>query len=169
MALKVLYRGHNNTYCDLADAALTQQNWTPATVNDTLSSATKNGVLGGSLAGIRGPGIAGKADATHRPLGWFVNDAQSDPFDNSPAIASGKAVFISVPGSMFKINVYETHTEDGLSALTYSEGDVLYSSQNGLATKEVAGAGNNVGDIAVGIVIDVPTAEDPYLTVSSLI
>ena len=169
MALKVLYRGHNNTYCDLTDEALTQQNWNPTLVNDTITSTTKNGVLGGSLAGIHGPALVGKADATHRPMGWFVNDAQGDPFDNSPAVASGKAVFISVPGSMFKINVYETHTEDGLTPLTYDAGDILYASVNGLATKEVAAAGNNVGDVAVGVVIDVPTADNAFLTISSLV
>lgn len=169
MALKVLYRGHNNTYFDLAEGALTQQNWSPTRVNSTLDENTKNGVLGGSIAGLRGPGIAGKADADHRPLGWFVNDAQGDPFDNQPALASRKAVFIAVPSSMFQINVYETHTEDGLTALDYQEGDLLYASTHGLATKEEAAVGNNVGDLAVGVVVDLPTANDPYMTVLSLI
>lgn len=182
MALKILYRGHNNTYFDLVDGAFTQQNWQPGLVNDTIDAQTKNGVLGGSLAGIYGAALIGMADKDHRPLGWYVNDALADPFDNQPAIASGKGVFLNTPGSMFQIDVFETHTIKNApaaaapAALTYAAGDILYCSPRGLATKEVYAAdadgngnSNNVDTLQVGIVVEPATADRPFMTVMSLI
>lgn len=167
--LDVLYRGHHNSYMDLEDAALTLQNWSAGRVNDTLDAYTKNGTLGGSVAGLKGPKLAGAAlGGTARPLGWFVRDAVHGEFESNGYEASKKAVFISVPGSMFKIDVYETHDEAGTTPLVYAEGDILYASNWGLATKEAPG-GNNVYDLEIGVVVDVPTADSPYLTVMSLI
>lgn len=169
MALKILNRGNNNTYADLVEEAFTQINYLEGTtVNDTLDATSPRGVLGGSLAGIHGAGLVGKADADHRVVGWFVNNAEGDPFDNAPAVASNKGVFIrQLP--MIQIDVYETHLQDGTDELTYAAGDLLYTSTNGFATNEAPDVGNDVDSTVVGIVLDVPTAENPFMTILSQI
>ena len=174
MALKILYRSHNNTYFDLDDAAFDQINYIPGTTNNDILSTDEYrgaiGVLGGSIAGLAGAGLVGKADNTKAPLGWYVNDAQGAPFDNSPTVASEKGVFIH-GDCMIQIDVYETHEEQATPTplAAYAAGDILYTSVNGLATKEAPGGGNNVDTTPIGRVVDVPTSENPFLTILSLI
>ena len=168
LAFTVLYDGHRNALCELVADGFTQANYDPtlAYVNDTLSASTPIGVLAGSVAGIHGPLLAGKGDATHEPIGFFMNNAVGNPFENSPGVASNKVTILNVPGCVMKLPYYETHTVAGV-AQTYSAGDALYASPNGFVTKDAAGAG--VDSKIVGYVMDVPTTDDPRLTVISAI
>lgn len=165
MSLFTLGRG-NNLNMPIDPAALTQSN-TP-TVGDTntlITADTPKGVLGGSLAGIVGDNIAGKANPA-RPIGWVVNNAQGDPFDNSPAVASEMLVFHINPNGLMEIDIYETCLEGTATPLVYAVDDELYTSQNGLATNEAPG-GNAVDTNIIGHVMRVPTATNPKMLVQS--
>lgn len=164
--LEIMTRG-NNQSVDLDATAFTQDNFPSGRVNSTLSVESPKGCLGGSVAGISGNAEIAAADETKTPVGWFLNNAVGNPYENSPAVASGKGVYYTLPGGLIRIDVYETHTEDGLTALTYAAQDVLYTSKWGLATKEAPGVGNDVDDAVIGIVLSVPTASDPFMTVIS--
>jgi hypothetical protein len=167
MALKILYRGHNNTYMDLEPNGFNQDN-TPVqpAANALITADTPRGVLGGSVAGVYGARLNGKADSTHLPLGLYVNNAEGAPFDNSYTVASGKGVFIH-GDAMVAVDVYETEDE-AAAPLTYNAGDALYTSGNGFLTKADGAAGgvnaNGNTDVLMGIVVDVPTTDNPFLT-----
>ena len=79
----------NNQSVDLDAAAFTQDNFPSGRVNSTLSAETSKGVLGGSVAGISGNFEIAAASETATPVGWFLNDAVGNPFENSPAVFGG--------------------------------------------------------------------------------
>lgn len=164
--LDVMTRG-NNQSVDLDATAFTQDNFPSGRVNNTLSVETSKGVLGGSVAGISGNAEIAAASETNTPVGWYLNDAVGNPYENSPAVASGKGVYYTLPGGLIRIDVYETHLEDGSAALTYAAKDKLYTSKWGMATNEAPGVGNDVGQEVIGIVLSIPTATDPFMTVIS--
>jgi len=135
---------------------------TTSAKSTTLPSNVKKGVLGGSVAFIRpdiGPNVVGGAVQVAsayvkntRPLGLFINDALGNAFENTPGIASGKGPFLR--GGAGGSKIYETQVQTTLgaaqgippatsgksagnavgNALTYSNGDFLYGSVNGLLT-----------------------------------
>ena len=164
--LVVLTRGYNQSV-DLEADAFTQNNFPSGRVNDTLSAETSKGVLSGSVAGIVGNAVIGMADENNTPVGFYLNDAVGNPFENSPAVASGKGVYYTLKGGLIKLDVYETHLESGLTALTYAPKDKLYTSKFGFVTNEEPSVSNDVGAEVVGIVLSTPTASDPYLTIIS--
>jgi hypothetical protein len=170
MALKfeVLYDGHRNALCELVAAGFTQQNYDPTLtyVNDTLDAETPIGVLAGSVAGIHGALLNGPGNATNEPYGFFMNNAVGNPFENSPGVASNKVTVINVPGCVLKLPYYETHTVAG-APQTYAAGDDLYASPTGFVTKDSAGVG--VDSKILGYVLDVPTTDDPRLTIITAI
>jgi len=159
MALRIQYVGHRNSLFSLEEAAFTKVNLLGGDYeNDTLSASMPNGVLGGSVAGLKGDLLAGACDRSDRPLGLFINNAAGNPFENTPAVASEKGPFVHCLGAC-QVDVYETHTDDGEgAALTYAAGDLLYSSAQGLLTKE-----QDASTIAVGVVVKAPSASDPWL------
>jgi len=122
-----------------------------ANKSTTLAGITKAGVLGGSVAFTRydygngwigGPiQIASAYDAKIRPLGIFINDALGNAFENTPGVASGRGPYVCGSGSVLGVAVYETKIQIGAStALTYSSGDLVYASVNGLLTNRVQDA-----------------------------
>lgn len=146
-ALRILYSVLKDTILSLSPDGLTQSNpnvvTTSANVSTTIPANVKKGVLGGSVAFTRpdvGPNTVGGAVkvsgayvAKTRPLGLFINDAAGNAFENTPGPASGKAPFLR--GGSCGVKLYETQQQlGGSSALTYSEGDFLYASVNGLLT-----------------------------------
>jgi hypothetical protein len=158
MALRIQYVGHRNTLFSLEEAAFTQDNLPAGRTNDTLSASMPKGVLGGSVAGLKGDLLVGACARADRPLGLFINNAAGNPFENTPAVASEKGPFVHCLGAC-QVDVYETHDDDGEgAALEYEAGDLLYSSANGLLTKE-----SSVGQAAVGVVVKAPSASDPWL------
>lgn len=152
-ALRILYAViKGDTIPTLAADGYTQSNpsvvTTTSAVSTTLPANVKNGVLGGSVAFLRpdvGENTIGGAAldgsnfiANTRPLGLFVNDSLGNANENAPAVGSGKAPFLR--GGSCGVKIYETQqqtTTGGGSvgtALTYSVGQRLYASVNGLLT-----------------------------------
>jgi hypothetical protein len=146
-ALRILYSLIKDTIPVLAADGFTQSN--PNVVSGgghnstTLPVNVKKGVLGGSVAFVRpdaGPNTVGGAVlvaaayvAKTRPLGLFINDAAGNAFENTPAVASGKAPFLR--GGACGVKLYETNIQIGANtALAYSVGDFLYASVNGYLT-----------------------------------
>lgn len=168
MAMTILYEGVKNSLHDLEDAAFTQINHTGSDQKDgntTLSSDTPLGVLGGSVASMKGSRTVGAFEIDDIPVGLFLNDATGNPYENTPGIASGKGVFLHGQGEV-EVDVYETVSDDATPvALTYAVGEYLYGSPNGLLTNENSGS----NQVAIGVVTKVPTASDPTLGVLLII
>lgn len=148
-ALRVLYSLIKDTIPVLAADGFTQSNPNVVTAgankSTTIPTNVKKGVLGGSVAFTRpdvGANTVGGAVlvasayvAKTRPLGLFLNDAAGNAFENTPAVASGKAPFIR--GGAVGTKLYETQQQvGGSTALTYSIGDFVYASVNGYLTNK---------------------------------
>ncbi len=146
-ALRILYSLIKDTICALAADGFTQSNPNVVTAagnkSTTIPTNVKKGVLGGSVAFTRpdiGANTIGGAVqvasayvAGTRPLGLFINDAAGNAFENTPAVASGKAPFVR--GGAVGTKLYETQRQiGGTTALTYAVGDRLYASVNGYLT-----------------------------------
>jgi hypothetical protein len=152
-ALRILYSLIKDTIPALASDGFTQSNpaivETSSTVSTTLGN--KLGVLGGSVAFTRpdvgsntvgGPVAYGSVTSGRvTPVGLFINDALGNAFENTPAVASGKAPYIR--GGSVGLKIYETQqlydTGSGSAGddLTYNVGDYLYASANGLLTNKI--------------------------------
>ena len=157
MSLTILIRTQLNSLPVLSDACFTQANYNIRT-NTTLSVNTPRGVLGGSVAAVS-PGLdytAVPGTNALQPIGLFVNDAAGAAFENSPAVASGKVAVIKGMPSV-EVDVYETNAVGG-GAQTYAVGNKLYTSSNGLLTKEDEGSA-----VLVGIVTKAPQTASPTL------
>jgi len=131
--------------------------------NDRLGVDTPRGALGGMVATISGADMTVNiCDNTTDPDYLFYNDAAGGAFENAPAVASGKIALLPTNnGDVVLVDVYETHT-DGNVAIQYAVGDKVYSSINGLLTKDTDG---EAGSVVVGTVCQVPTTDDPRLGV----
>lgn len=146
--------GIRNSIGVLTADAFTQSNppviTTTANVSTTLAGVTKKGVLGASVAFTRpdagngyhgGPvRVGGVEVATQKPLGLFINDALGNAFENTPGVASGRGPYLCGMGTV-GVSLWETQVQVASSnALTYSVGDKLYASLNGLLTNNIADA-----------------------------
>lgn len=144
-ALRILYVGHRNSFAaDLTTDAFTQTNppIVATNVSTTLSSTPKYGVLSGSVAFTRpdggqgyigGPLAAAPASGALTPLGFFINDAVGNAYENTPGPASGKGPYVSAQGTMGS-QLYETQNLDSGADLTYAPGDKIVASLNGYIT-----------------------------------
>ena len=154
-ALRLLNVQIRNSVGHLTDDAFTQTN--PPVTSNNLSSrvnTTKSGVLSGSVAFTRydageefvgGPGSQAVLDGLNqsvigsksfKALGLFINSANGNPYENTPAVASVVGPYVSGMGT-FGDALYETKVLDrvgGLSAgnpVTYFNGAELVASLNG--------------------------------------
>lgn len=154
MALKILLVGHRNSVNALDEDAFTRVNFTTGvTVNSRLSVDTNRGVLGGSVAVVKGEGIVGGPTvpaalpydptvdgALEQPLGVFINDAAGNAFESTSAAGSGRGVYLMGLG-VYAVDVYETNRRDSTgvhtaTTMTYVAGDRLFMDcQSGLLTK----------------------------------
>jgi hypothetical protein len=121
------------------------------------------------VAALKGDYLVGLADGTtHLPVGLFINNAVGNPFENTPAVASGKAPFVSAMGN-YEVDLYETHASTATAltdpALVYAAGAPLYASKNGFLTVEAPASGNGVHPLIVGYVTKAPNGLDPWLGV----
>ena len=68
---------------------------------------------------------------------------------------------------MLSTDIYETKATDGTAAITYTAGDLLYASQNGLLTNSsgMAISPQYAWHTRVGTLLKVPTATDLFMTV----
>lgn len=161
-ALRLLNVGIRNSLGVLTDDAFTQANPVAvATGVSTRLNTTKVGVLSGSVCFTRpisgnnfvgGPGTAtiqtayqGNAlhAASYRPLGLFENSAQGNPYENTPAVASGMGPYVSAMGTygsgLYETDIIATVADAGGGAgtfaigddLTYNTGNELIASRNG--------------------------------------
>lgn len=157
MALKIQYVGHRNSQFSLEAAAFTLDNFPAGRVNSTLNANLPKGILGGSVAGLKGDLLVGACTTATRPLGLFINNAAGNPYENTPAVASEKGPFVNALGSVM-VDVYETVTSTN-APIAYAAGALLYSSAFGLLTTEnVTGS-----QVPVGLVVKAPSANDPWL------
>jgi len=157
MALRILYPGDRNALSTLAPGAFTRQNFGAAGMtSDRITADTPDGALAGMVACYSDDYEVDICTSSDSPVGIFLNDAAGSPFENTPAVASGKVTVMRSMGS-YETDIYETET------VTYTVGDNLYVSDNGLLTTE------NTGSIVVGRVSKTPTATDPWLGLDLLV
>jgi hypothetical protein len=102
--------------------------------------------------------------SNYKPVGIFLNDAAGSPFENTPAVASGKITVMRSMGS-FETDIYETRDEGDTVDLTYIAGELLYASDFGLLTAEDL----STKCPAVARISKAPTATDPWLGFDLLI
>lgn len=162
--LRILYPGDRNTLSTLASGAFTRQNYGLSGMTSTrITADTPDGALGGMIAQYSGSYESDIADGSKTPIGFYINDAAGSPFENTPAVASGKNPFMTSQGS-YEVDIYETRNEADNADLTYAVGDKLFTSKNGLITKD-----NATNTDVIAVVAKVPTATDPYLGFNSRI
>lgn len=173
-ALRVLYRGVDNSIGVLTNDAFTQSN--PAIVATNVSTQLtqfgldlKRGVLSGTVCFARpdagsnfvgGPVLSATVgEREHiRALGVFMNDALGQAFENLPGQASGKGPYVSSQGSygnqLFETDVLvEVATNAALAAgtdLVYTVGQELVASRNGLLMPRTQVVGGVLVDISDG-------------------
>jgi len=124
-----------------------------------IPATTPNGVIGGMVAKLTGDYEVGIYNGSGTVFGIFLNDASSAPFENTPAIASGK-IAVMTNGGEFETDIYETVNEDGSAlgtAWSAAIGAPLYASDFGLLTTEDTGSG------IVGHVTKTPSANNIFL------
>lgn len=160
-ALRLLNVGFKNSIGVMTDDAVTQANPVAvATGVSTRVNTTKVGVLSGSVCFGRpitgsnfvgGPGTnaiqvtyqAAAWSMLYRPLGVFINSAAGNAYENTPAVASGVAPYVSGMGTygsaLYETDIIATVADAGGGAgayaigtdLTYTAGNELISSRNG--------------------------------------
>lgn len=178
-ALRILYRGVDNSIGVLTDDAYTQTNPAVVTATATVSSQLaqlgldlQRGVLSGSVAFSRpdagsnyvgGPvlnAVVGTRENI-RALGCFINSANGNPYENLPGQASGKGPYVSSQGS-YGNALFETQSLVAVSsnftlaagtALTYTNGQELVASRNGFLMPRTQVVGGTLYDLAIA---DVP-------------
>lgn len=183
--VQLMHVGIRNSVGVLTADAFTQANppvvATSANVSTTLAGITKKGVLGGTFAFTRpdagngfvgGPVLVSSAYVVgQRPLGMFLNDAIGNAFENTPGVASGRGPYLCAH-SVVACALWETQIQIGAStALTYTEGNLLYASVNGLLTNryqdsyEYQVASSQADATVVGIVKIAPDANNTLMVV----
>jgi hypothetical protein len=180
--VEVLQRQAFNSIGSIIAADLTQDNrsttattaWNNQKANNSrLNASTPKGILAGSVVAVAGNGLIGPCagDSTafvyDMAVGIAVNNAVGNPYESSSGAASGKIVYAHGTGTVLRTDIYETLANNGSSAITYTAGDKLYSSRNGLLIN-----GTNLGDSSsplqgystlIGVCLSAPTATDPYM------
>ena len=170
----VLYRQTYNTLGTITDAGLTQDNrvGNAQKANNTrLTTSTNKGILAGSVVAVAGDGTIGpcagdSSAVADKAVGIAVNDALGNAYESSSAVASKRVVYAHGSGSVFKTDIYETKATDGTANVTYTAGDFLYASQNGLLTNTSGMDNTNLTySTLIGIVLDAPSSSDAYMIV----
>jgi len=162
MSLRILYPGDRNSLSTLATAAFTRQNYgLSGMTSSRITEDTPDGALGGMIATYSDNYEIDISDGSTASVGFFLNDAAGNPFENTPAVASGKVALMTTQGSC-ETDVYETRNEADSADLTYAVNDKLYCSKNGLITKD-----SSTSTEVVGVVAKAPSANDPFLGFNS--
>lgn len=183
--VQLFHMGTRNSMGILTADAFTQANppivTAAANVSTTLAGITSVGVLGASVAFSRpdagngyhgGPIQVGAAYvAGQKPLGLFINDAIGNAFENTPGVASGRGPYVCGMATV-GVTLWETQQQiGGAGALTYTAGDFLYASVNGLLTNRIQDAyqwnvgGQNDPDFVtiMGVVRVAPDADNSLM------
>ena len=176
--VEVLYRQTYNTYGNITALGLTKDNRAgnnQATGNQRLNAGTPKGILAGSVVAVAGDGLIGPCagDSTtvfDMAVGIAVNNALGNPYESSSAVASNKVVYAHGTGTVIRTDIYESVlNSDGVTLITYTAGDKMYASQNGLLTNAsglVDASCITLGNATLmGILLQKPTGTDPYMVV----
>jgi hypothetical protein len=173
--LEVLYRQTYNTYGQIVAAGLTQDNRVgnnQKTGNSRLNAATPKGILAGSVVAVAGDGLIGPCagDSTtvaDMAVGIAVINALGNPYESSSAVASNRVVYAHGTGTVIRTDIYETvKNSDGVTLITYTAGDKMYASQNGLLTNADGLISTPTATYTLmGILLQKPTGTDPYMVV----
>lgn len=172
--VEVLYRQTYNTYGNITSLGLTKDNRSgngQATGNQRLNAGTPKGILAGSVVAVAGDGLigpcAGDASSVDMAVGIAVNNALGNPYESSSAVASNKVVYAHGTGTVIRTDIYETVLADGVTLITYTAGDKMYASQNGLLTNAqgLVVTGVSAATTLMGILLQKPTGTDPYMVV----
>lgn len=157
MALRILYPGNRNSLSTLAAGAFTRQNFGAAgATSSRITADTPDGALGGMVAKYSASYEVDISD-NHKVAGIFINDAAGSPFENTPAVASGKCPILNSMGS-YETDLYETVEEAGVNPVNYNTvNNPLYASDFGLITSE------NTGSPIIGYIAKSPSLTDPFL------
>lgn len=146
MSLVLKNRGTNSSLFTLGEGCFDKVNDA-----DVAGARAPYGVLGGSVAALSGNSYeVVPADGTKIAVGLFLNNAEGAPYENAPAVASGKVAICQKQASV-EVDIYS-------AGVTFAVGDKLYSDADGYLTN-VESANKQV----IGIVTKVPTAADPFL------
>jgi hypothetical protein len=186
--MEVLYRQTYNTLGQATATDFTQNNVTNSARGSTTANTTANGgrlgttlgVLAGSVVAVDitgdnliGPCAGDSTTAYDMAVGIAINDAVGNPFESSSGIASERIVYCHGNGTVFKTDIYETYVYGGSSVITYTAGDLLYASKNGLLVNASGMQNSPVASAAalghitvVGICLKAPAgSSDPYMMV----
>ena len=165
----------NTSVFELKSSAFDVVNYRPAGAppNSTMSADTPKGVLAGSVAAL---GAADwEADQclhTKLPIGLFSGQSEGNPFENSPASASGK-VGIYLAGGLFLVYVFETNGAQAAYTdllASWAVGTLVYCSPYGLLTRELPSAQAVPGtDNVIGVTTLVPTSASLVLGLKLLV
>jgi hypothetical protein len=168
--LIIKHPGNRNTLYSLAATGFTRPN-TAAQAGRTLGRISANapaGALGGMAAMLVDSYTVNisTGDTPTSVVGFFLNDAAGQAFENTPAVASGKLTVMTAPGS-YETDIYETVNENN-TPLTIpwtiaAIGAPLYVSNFGLLTTQVTGS------IIVGYVTKYPSTTNPFLGFNTVI
>jgi hypothetical protein len=172
--LEVLARQTFNSIGAITAAGLTQDNHAGNVqkANNARTLGAPLGILAGSVVAVAGnlsigPCAGDSSTTFDMAVGIAVNNAVGNPYESSSAVASGKAVYAHGTGTVFNTDIYETKATDGTANLSYTAGDKLYASRNGLLTK-ITGLDNTnlTYSTLIGICLKAPTpGSDPYMAV----
>lgn len=169
---KVVWSSLKEVHADVFTRVNHRTSGTDQQPNSCFTSATKLGVLAGSVAAYSGNYLVTVGTGSNIPMGLFTEDAIADSFDNAPATASNK-IPIAIFGGEYEVEAFETHAYASpyASILTsYTIGCYLYCSPNGLLTPEVpTDLVSGALDHPVGRCSYIPTASNLILGVDLLI
>ena len=146
MSLRIHYAVLRDTLAVLKTSDFTRKNarYTGSGFATTpLGADFPNGQLGGHVTVHTGSfevGVkSGFLEIDEPPIGMFINDAAGSPFENTPAVGSGKSPFVSGNGSVVEVDIFETANSIAALGIPYTAGALLYGSDNGLATTQPGG------------------------------
>lgn len=172
--MNVLYRQTYNSYGQIVAAGLTQDNRVgnnQKVNNSRLTAKTNKGILAGSVVAVAGDGLIGpcagdNSSTFDKAVGIAINDALGNPYESSSAVASNRVVYAHGSGTVFSTDIYETFNSLGTGAVTFTAGDLVYSSRNGLLINAGGMDTTRHNSTLLGIVLKAPAAgTDPYMTV----
>lgn len=154
--IQPLYRGTLNGYCSILEADKTHNNLAndQAKKNTTLGIYTPKGILAGQVLAVKGEGTVGVADTDDTIVGIAVRSSAGDAFESTNSEASGGITYLHGSSSVVEVPIFETMNAAGTAAITYTAGDKLYASQNGLLTNASGlAAAPGTADV-VGVVLE---------------
>ena len=140
-----------------------------ANPNFLITPDVPNGILGGMVASQAGDWTATNGRYNRVPLGLFNQNSEGNPYQNNPAVGSGK-VGIYMYGATLLVYLFETN--DPVTpfnakplATAYAPGLLLYCSPYSLLTPDLPTnfSSSDGVNYAIGVIAKTPTTVDQEL------